>query len=103
MKLINYKYGYYDEFSCSINGKITMTQGEWQECIAWLKRTYKWVQNPRSYAKFYKELLEEDTMRFISTKKSYLHNIRVDATKAIAERHGLKNYKHNNYIIEVTK
>jgi len=50
MKLINYNYGYFPEFNCSIHGKIVMTSREWQKARLFLLRgskrwlpSYPWV------------------------------------------------------------
>ena len=99
MKLINYNYGYIDRFSCSIHGKIVMTGKEWEKARQYLLRgarrwlpSYPWVS----------QIIKEDEKRIIPTRRgSYLMNIRVPATEAIARKYGLKRYKTANYMIEV--
>lgn len=98
MKLINYNYGYSPAFSCSIHGKIVMSEKEWNEATQFLLRgakrwlpSYPWV----------KETLKEDMKRGIETKEGTLFNIRVPATEALASKYNLKRYKRANYSILV--
>ena len=96
MKLINYNYGYNNEFNCSIHGKIIVSKEEWDNIKRFLSRTRKWVYD-RGYVWFYKRILKEDLKRFYKVKKGKLYNIRVDATSGVAKEFELDNYKRGNY------
>jgi peptidoglycan hydrolase-like amidase len=100
MKVINYKYGYIPRFSCSISGKIAMTNDEWQNASRYLRSksvmrsflpSYPWTNT----------MLIEDIERKVSTKSGYRINIRVPMTEKLAQHYHLK-IKRANYMIEVT-
>ena len=95
MKLINYDYGYINNFDCSIHGKIITTKEEWLRALKYLfhhkvKDYYLW-----------KDLLKEDITRAIHTKKGTLFNIRVTATEKIVDKFNVKGYKRGNYMFMV--
>lgn len=99
MKIVNYNYGYFPIFNCSIHGKIVMTSKEWKEAYCFLLRGQKrWLPSYPWVAK----ILKEDEKRSIPTRKgSYLINIRVPATEALVERYKLHGYKRGNYMLEI--
>jgi hypothetical protein len=99
MKLINYNYGYYNEFDCSIHGKIIVSPKEWAEVKKWLKRKAKAINTKYLWL----DILQEDFARLIETKQGNLCNIRTTATNLIAKKYGLKKYKHANYMFLITK
>lgn len=100
MKLINYNYRYNNFFECSLHGKIIVSSKEWESIKKFLFKTRKWVDDS-SYVRFYKETLKEDLQRIQKIKNGFLCNIRVPATKGVAEHFNLKKYKRGNYIFEV--
>lgn len=91
IKLINYNYGYYDVFSCSIHGKILVDQKTWND----IKRSL--LKN-----KLFGAVLRDDLSRAITTKKGNLYNIRVTPTELVAKKYKLDNYKIGNYMFLVT-
>jgi len=98
MKLINYNYGYNNNFNCSIHGKIIMNEKEWKEAITFLLKgakrwlpSYPWIKNT----------LKEDIERGVRVKNGKLYNIRVSPTETIAKKYSLKNYKRGNYVVLV--
>lgn len=97
MKLINYNYGYYNIFNCSIHGKIIVTLQEWNAMK-------KYLFNPAvKHCYLYKDILKQDLNRFITTKQGKIYNIRVTATKKIVNKFNITGYKPNNYIFLVAK
>lgn len=102
-KLINNKGAYgYHEFDCVINGKIKMTQAQLDSAVKKLMRSTRWITNGRYYAQGARKLLQSDLKRIvIDSHGRKIINARVDATRAIAEMYGLKNYKRENYVIEI--
>lgn len=100
MKLINYKYGYFQEFTCSIHGKIRMTYREWKKARTYLLANYLKRKSDRS---FFLPILRQDIERRINTKKSFIINIRVTATEQLVNHFKVKNYKRGNYILEIIK
>ena len=99
MKIINYKYGYYDKFTCSIHGKILVSLDEWCEIVRYLLRSRLGIYGED----FNRRILKDDMNRRIENKKSFLVNIRVSATEKVVERFKLKGYKRGNYMFEVIK
>ena len=99
--LINRRYGYW-QFDCVIDGKIVLTRAQFKQALKKLMRSRKWLYSGHD-ARWYKRyvLKPDSTTRFVQEGKSRIYNVRVDATKAIAEMFGLKNYKRQNYVIEV--
>lgn len=99
MKLINYNYGYYPVFTCSIHGKIVMTSKEWSKArLFLLKGARRWLP---SYPWTRKVLLEDEKRTMPTRDGSYLINIRVPATEALARKYDLKRYKRANYMLEI--
>lgn len=96
MKVINYNYGYYPQFSCTIHGKIVVRQDEWKKMI-------KYLLHPRLvlYYSTSKTMLKEDLARRIPVKGGYLVNVRVYATEKLAKKFGF-NVKRANYMFLVT-
>ena len=93
MKIINYNYGYNNDFDCSIHGKIVMTKKEWEKAKSYLLKAVK--------DSFWKNLLKEDISRTIETKEGKLLNIRVPSTEKLVERFKTtgRNYKQGRYIL----
>lgn len=96
MKVIHYKYYFYPVFDCVIEGKIKMTQDEWNKEKKYLLKTPK-------IDSYFKKILKDDIKRRIETKNSFLINIRTTATGLIAERNGLDRYTRKNYVLEIEK
>lgn len=95
MKIVNYKYGYIPLFSCSINGKITMTVKEFE-------KVKKYLFNPAVKSYYLdKTILKEDLDRRLHLCERFWVNIRVSATEKIVNRFKLQKYKRNNYVLEV--
>lgn len=96
MKLINYNYGYYQQFNCSIHGKIVMTLKEWRDALKFLRRK-KWsISSP-----WIARVLSEDISKHVPNKNSFLVNIRVPATEALVKRYNLAGYKRANYMLQI--
>jgi hypothetical protein len=100
MKLINYNYGHYIDFDCSIHGKIVCTRKEWYDALVFLHRgKRRWMP---SYPHIDK-MLTEDARRGVPTPYGTLYNIRVPATEVIAAKYKLPRYKRANYMFLVTE
>lgn len=102
MKLINYKYGYYNTFGCSIHGKIIMTQKEWQNAYKYLTSSNVKKSFLPSYP-HYNSLITEDIKRQVKTKDGYLINIRVPMTEKLVNHYNIPRYKRGNYMLLITK
>ena len=99
MKLINYNYGYYPDFNCSIGGKIKMSEAEWKEARKFLLQGAKrWLP---SYPWIKSHITEGEKNKF-RTKEGYLINIGVSATSVLAKKYNLSRYTSNNYVLLVT-
>lgn len=96
MKLINYNYGYIERFTCSIHGKIIISEYQWKKAIKYLMNGAV-----KLYYSNDKTLLKSDLQRGIETKAGTLFNIRVYATEKIVAKFGIKNYKRGNYMFLV--
>lgn len=95
MKVINYNYGYFLAFSCSIHGKIVASRRTWAKMT-------KYLLHP-SVVLYYskdKTMLKQDLARRVPTKGGYLVNVRVYATEKLAEKFGFK-VKRANYLFFV--
>lgn len=97
MKLINYNYGYYDKFSCSIHGKIVLSSRSWRKLIKELRDR----RRTKAISYFYGDIFEEDIKRYYQTKQGRLYNIRVAAANYLVNKYHLKGYKQANYMILV--
>ncbi len=107
MKLINYKRGYNNTFGCSIHGTIKMERSKFDEVVAFLYRTRRWCDNTYDL-NYWKRILSDDLANRVDIKKngmvvSFLVNVRVSATEAIAKKWELDNYKLGNYQLLVTE
>lgn len=101
MKLVNYKRGYNNLFDCSIHGTIYMTDDEWQTAL-------KYISDKQGELDLYGgstmwSIFVRDTQRKYSDKKHSYLNIRITATKMLADHFNLTNYKKGNYQIAVSK
>lgn len=94
MKLINYNYGYFSEFECSVHGKIRMSYKEWIDAIRYLYA----VESDS----FTRDIFIEDTNRRITGKNCFYVAVRVTKTEMLVKRYNLQNYKRGNFILEVT-
>lgn len=96
MKLINYKRGYNSTFDCSIHGTIKINREEYYKIVHYLYSVTTKLWN--------KDILYSDLARriHIDKNKKFLINIRSTATKLLADKFNLTNYKAGNYQIEVT-
>lgn len=100
MKLINYNYGYYNTFNCTIHGKIQMTEAEWREALKYLKS----AKVKKSFLPSYphtNHMLLEDICRNVLAKKGYLINIRVSMTEKLVSKYDLPRYKRGNYMLQI--
>lgn len=96
MKLINYKRGYNNIFDCSIHGTIKMTLKEYDNVLTYLKYDKAKLWDSDIFAKDIKKAI------YFDNGKKFLINIRSTATKLLADKFNLTNYKNCNYQIEVT-
>lgn len=96
MKLINYKRGYIEKFDCVIHGTIKMSLKEFDKVLSYLKFNKAKLWNDKVF--------EEDFKRriYFNNGKKFLINFRTTATKLIADKWNLTNYKAGNYMLEVS-
>lgn len=97
MRIINCNLGYFEDFDCSIHGKIIATQEEWNKAIKYL------FNNKVKHCYLHKDILREDLERKIKTINGYMVNIRVGATELIVNKFGVDKYRKGNYIFEIIK
>jgi hypothetical protein len=97
MKLTNHhKENSYTHNTYVMRGTIEMTREEYANAFQWLCRMYeKAVKECNTYVRdgLSSLLLQKDTQIFFS--------LGVTATKMIAKKYGLKNYKDVNYCIRI--
>lgn len=105
MKIINYKYGWREQFQCVIHGRIVMSRTEWiLEVLPYLRRSSVIKRINRSAGWYSLGFLRDDIKRSYLTKQGVLLNIRVSPTEAVVKRFkpaGMK-YKRGNYEILIT-
>lgn len=108
MKIINYKYGYIDTFSCSIHGKIVMTRAEWKKASKYLFNggVLKKIQRRMQQFPIWElsGIIQKDIDRRIETKQGTLINIRVSPTEILVERFKPKGtFKRANYMLLILR
>ena len=99
MKLINHnKNNHYDIDTFVMSGTITMSQKEY-------KKVYEFLMATRDKAILKIDTYTRDSLEnikhFQNKTVGDLFSFGVVATKLIAEKYGLKNYKKQNYGIKI--
>jgi hypothetical protein len=96
MKLINHQKDNHYELSCSMMwGTIYMTTKEWTKCYLWL-----WSQWQKAIKDI--ETYKRDSLSSLNKNENLKwFCIGVEATRLLAEKNNLKNYKNQNYGIKI--